>query len=113
MSRNAETVRTVRQEHPPETPTENDAKRRPDEQIADVVRSGRCVAAERRIFPQRWGVDHPHRIPPAQKQAGDIRERVPADRKDPEMHEHGIDIGIGERGLEHWVPAVGGRRGLP
>ena len=81
---------------------DDDAKRGPDEEIANLFRRDRGLAGKGRVPPQPGFTDHAHQIPPADPQSRDISERVPADRKGPEqVDKNRIEIGIGDQGLMH------------
>ena len=70
--------------------------------VADIVDRQRRLAGEERRGPQRFVADKSHDIPPAQEQAGDVRECVPAYAElPPDMDQYRIEIREGDGGFEH------------
>ena len=71
---------------PAQPPAEDDAERRPDHQVADLVFGGGRLAVEGRSrSTASCGASMRTDAPPAQQQAGDIGQRVPADRQRPQI----------------------------
>ena len=80
-------ARQVVDEHVADAAADDDAERAPDDEVVDVRRLHRSPgrSPEPRIGDQALGV------PPAEEDADDIGERVPADGKRADLDQHRID----------------------
>jgi len=84
------------EQHVADAAAEDDAERHPDDQIVDVARARLLEAGP--VFGRRG--EAPGK-PPAADEAGDIGERVPADRQRSDMHQHRIDVRVGDQEPGH------------
>ena len=71
-----------------EPPAQNDAERRPDDEVVDVP------FLERRVGQAGQGDD----VAPTQQQTGDVGQRVPTYRERSDLGENRVDVGIREDG---------------
>ena len=92
--------RRLVEQHIAQPAAQDDAERRPQQEVVDLVRRqdlGRLLA------------DPAHDLP-ADDQARDIGQRIPADGERPELDQHRVDVGIGqERGQLRLFPIVAAR----
>ena len=83
-------MRQIVEQHVAGAAAEDDAERHPQHEIVEVDDGHRRLAA-----PQLFGADQGAGIDPAEQDAGDIGERVPADGERAEVHQHRIEGGKG------------------
>ena len=69
-------MRQIVEQHVADAAAEDDAERDPDDEIVEIGDGQRRLAA-----PQRFVADQRAGIEPAEQNADDIGERVPADRE--------------------------------
>ena len=81
-----EKMRQVVEQHIAGPSAEDDAQRHPQDEIV-VVEDGHG----RRAAPVSFVGDDGAGIEPAEQDAADIGERIPADREGPDGHQHGIE----------------------
>ena len=87
-------------EHIPADPAaDDDAECGPHHEIADVVCGGGRFSVERWIFPQRAILQRPENDPPAEQDADDVGNCVPADRYRSQMNEDRVEARVGQNGL--------------
>src|ERR1041385_4438049 len=79
-------MRKVVKEDVADASAENDAKCHPKDEIVEVAHRQGCFAA-----PQFSGAYKDARIPPAEQNADDVGEGVPADSERAEMHQDGVE----------------------
>src|SRR5215471_697616 len=89
-------VAEVIEEHITRTAAQNDAERDPQDEVVEVRPSERGWAA-----PVTLVGDERPRVEPAEQNADDIRERVPADRERPEADQHRIELRIRNERKRH------------
>ena len=87
--------RGVVEQYAADPPTDQDSKGDPEHQIVDLALIDRRFGPlpDLRVAHQR------HAIAPADDDARDIGQRVPADRKRPELDQHRIDVRKGQVGV--------------
>ena len=93
-------VRQVVEEDVADAAAGDDAERRPHHEIVEVDRRQRRAAG-----PHRRVGDQPLGVPPGEEDAGDVGERVPADRERADGDQHRIDGGEGQRQQASAIPA--------
>src|SRR5262245_10165463 len=79
-------MRQVVEENVAHAATEDDAERHPQNEIVEVGYRQRRFPA-----PQFAGADKDPRVPPAEQDAGDVGERVPADRERADVYQDGVE----------------------
>src|SRR5262245_2510619 len=82
------------EDHKAEPSAQNDAKREPNEEIVDLLRSDRRAA----VRPKGLVADEALRVPDGEDDAGYIGERIPAHREGTDPEGDGIDIGEVDHG---------------
>ena len=83
-------IRQIVKQHIAGAAAQDDAERHPQHEVVEVGERQRRLAA-----PQPVGAHDGARIDPADQDAENISERIPADGERAEMHQHRIDMGVG------------------
>ena len=86
----------VVEQHIAKAPARHDAQRRIDQQIVEAEGVRAWDRAPEAVVAHQFA-----RIGPAQQQARDIGQRIPANRQRPEAERHGVDLRIGDHRWEH------------
>ena len=84
------------EQHVAQPAAQDDAQRRPQQEVVDLGRRhhlGRLLA-------------QPADDLPADDQARDIGQRIPADGERPELDQHRVDLGIGDDEGIHWARVI-------
>ena len=87
------------EQHVAQPAAQDDAQRRPQQEVVDL---------DRREQLGRLLADAAHDLP-ADDEARDIGQRIPADGEGPELDQHRVDLGIGDQESVHWARVIAGR----
>ena len=99
-------MRQVVEEDVADAAAEDDAEGAPDDEVVDVGRLHRRA----RRSPEFLVADEALGVPPAEEDADDIGERVPAELEGPDGNQHRIDRGKGNGEQRHGALITAGRR---
>jgi hypothetical protein len=87
------------EQHVAQPAAQDDAQGGPQQEVVDL---------DRREQLGRLFTDTPHDLP-ADDEARDVSQRIPADGEGPELDQHRVDLGIGDQESIHWARVIAGQ----